>query len=97
MALEEAVENIFPITSEKHCGLIDREHLLDDYVLSRNIAKYGLKHAHLLELFKGKIEYGHLWHDYVIPVEEKVVKMHQVLEAWSQGYLIMTTRDGRPA
>ena len=38
---EEALENIFPIQHELNT-IITRDHLIDDYLLSRNIAKYGL-------------------------------------------------------
>ena len=39
---EEAVANIYPVVNELNTVIIP-EHLIDDYVLSRNIAKYSLK------------------------------------------------------
>lgn len=41
LTLKECENNITPITVEKNLG-ITSTHLLDDYIVSRNIAKYGL-------------------------------------------------------
>src|SRR5271166_6320131 len=41
--LDEAMENIQPTQLELRSGVIDAGHLLDDYTLSRNIARFGLK------------------------------------------------------
>lgn len=40
---ESAVKNITPIWAEASSGHCKREHLIDDYQLSDNIARYGLK------------------------------------------------------
>ncbi len=42
LTFEEAIANISPIVNELNT-VITAEHLIDDYALSRNIAKYGLK------------------------------------------------------
>jgi len=83
MTLEEAVQNIFPTVAESNT-VIKPDHLIDDYVLSRNIAKHGLKFTTFIDILSdlGCKNPGFLWHLYTIPIEEKVVKMRQVLKTW---------------
>ena len=80
---EEAVANINP-TVDEHCsGVIDPSHLIDDYVLSRNIAKYGLKFITIRKIIEDlKINPGLFWHIYTSPRNVKVEKMRQVLKDW---------------
>lgn len=81
----EALEHIFPIQAELN-SVITREHLIDDYVLSRNIAKYGLKFKTLLGLMKELGDNGnYLWHQYTMTTAEKVAQMREVLKQWGVG------------
>lgn len=93
----QAIANIFPTVFERISGVVTRDHLIDDYVLSRNIAKYGLKATTFREIF---IEMGHVevkdaqgrvikqagghffYHHYLFPTDQKVVEMKKVLRAW---------------
>lgn len=80
----EAVKNIFPTVAER-ATVVKREHLIDDYLLSFNIARYGLKHTTMMKLMA---DYGfnstsYLWHDYIIGIDEKVVMMKKVLAKWA--------------
>lgn len=79
---EEALDNIFPIQDELNT-VITREHLIDDYILSRNIAKYGL---HFTTVMKIMTDYlipgGYLWHQYTISIEEKIKQMREILQKW---------------
>jgi len=64
--------------------LIDKGHLSDDYVMSRNIARLGIKHETVVELLP-KIgltgaEFFH--HEYLISIEEKVRKTKEVIKRW---------------
>ncbi len=79
----KAVENIFPTRKERNT-IIKREHLIDDYLLSCNIARYGLKHTTIPELFIGKefSSVSNIWHEYLLGIDEKIVLMDKVLEAW---------------
>jgi ethanolamine utilization microcompartment shell protein EutS len=83
MTLEEALSNITPTVNERNT-VITGEHLIDDYVLGRNIAKYGLKFTTVREIHQKMNlgESGYLWHQYTITPEEKVIKMKEVLKAW---------------
>jgi hypothetical protein len=80
----EAKENIFPVISEELSGVMDSSHLIDDYVLSRNIARYGLKFKTFLDVQKESMggPAGWLWHKYAVPNEEKVREMKDVLRGW---------------
>jgi hypothetical protein len=84
LTLKEAVANISPVVSELNT-IITAEHLIDDYTLSRNIAKYGLKFITFIDLLKslGRSGDDYLWHQYTIPTEVKVVQMKAVLKKWS--------------
>jgi hypothetical protein len=79
----EAVENIFPTPCELNT-VVSRDHLIDDYVLSQNIARFGLKHAtienHMSKYGLRSADY--LWHDYLIGIDEKVQWILKVKKAW---------------
>jgi len=79
----EAVENISACAHELNT-IITNDHLIDDYTLSRNIAKYGLKFTTFQQILKdvGFPDCSFFWHLYTIPIEEKVIKMKQVLQGW---------------
>ncbi len=83
LTLQQAVANISPTVSELNT-IITAEHLIDDYVLSRNIAKYGLKFTSLIELQKkiGIPDANFFWHAYTDTVDVKVQKMRETLELW---------------
>ncbi len=79
---KEALENIFPIQSELNT-VITRSHLIDDYSLSRNIAKYGLKFKTIMDILKELNDTGnYLWHQYTITPEEKIKDMRRILSTW---------------
>jgi hypothetical protein len=82
ISYEEALENIFPITSELNTN-ITRDHLIDDYMLSRNIARFGLKFTTVLEIMEKMGDTGYyFWHQYTFGIEEKVRRMKEVLRTW---------------
>jgi hypothetical protein len=82
LTLEEAARNIHPIVHELNSG-ITPSHLIDDYTLSRNIAKFGLKFDTITEIQKRINDRGnYLWHVYTVSVPEKVRQMRAVLHAW---------------
>lgn len=84
LTLEEALGRIHPTVNESNT-IITKEHLIDDYVLSRNIAKYGLKFTTLTDLMPtiGLQGANFLWHQYTIPIDEKVTQMKEVLHKWN--------------
>lgn len=84
LTLKEAISNINPTVHELSTIIIP-EHLIDDYTLSRNIAKYGLKFMTCMDLLRkllGDNIPQYFWHQYTIPTEEKVIRMKQVLKEW---------------
>lgn len=83
LSLDKAIDNIYPTVEEMNT-IVTPEHLIDDYTLSRNIAKYGLKFTTLIDLLKqiGLPNASFFYHQYTISVEEKVEKMKQVLKEW---------------
>lgn len=78
----EAIANIQVVCSEQKFH-IEPSHLIDDYVLSRNIARYGLKHTTfqkmLIDLGIGNSTY--FWHNYEVPTAEKAGLLANVLTA----------------
>jgi len=83
ITIEDGINNISLTQSEINSGVMDPSHLLDDYTLSRNIAKYGLKFETLIQL-KNRIGDGgdYLWHMYNIPDPKKIEMMRDVLIKW---------------
>lgn len=82
MTFEEAVKRIKPIVNEA-AHHIEPGHLIDDFVLSRNIARYGLKFITYLEL-QDKLGHGgnYHWHQYTRTQEEKIQQIKQVIRDW---------------
>lgn len=64
-------------------AVIDAAHLLDDYTLSRNIARYGLKFT-TVEAIKAKQNdrAAYLWHIYTLSRDDKIKQVKEVLKAW---------------
>jgi len=83
---KEAIGNIFPTVPERLTGLINPEHLVDDYILSRNIAKYGLKFKLMKEVFEEagfKDGGGFFYHHYLFATAQKVIELKKVLRTWN--------------
>ena len=80
---EQAYDNIFPVTSEIMSNL--NFGLIDDYTLSRNIAKYGLKFVPFKDIFlKYNLNYAtFLSHRYAIPIEEKILMLREQKKKWN--------------
>ena len=84
LTCEEALDRIYPTVEERATGLIDPAHLIDDFTLSRNIARFGLKVQTLVSLEKqlGFVDAGFYWHAYVIDQAQKVKEMKETLARW---------------
>lgn len=82
---EEAIANIQPTANELASGMFDKTHLVDDYTLSRNIARFGLKFVKMRDQFE-KAGYagggGFFYHHYLINEDEKAGAMMQLLIDW---------------
>jgi hypothetical protein len=65
-------------------GGITKEHLIDDYALSRNIAKFGLKATSVLELLPqiGLSDANFFKHGYILPTDQKVERMKRIIRDW---------------
>jgi hypothetical protein len=83
ISLEEAVSNIHPIANELNT-VITPDHLIDDYALSCNIARFGLKATTLMDVEKslGFIDPAFFWHEYTLTVPEKVKEMAWIIRLW---------------
>lgn len=80
---EQAVANIFPTQHEVSMGL-KPGHFIDEYVTSRNIAKFGLKATNIPDLQeKHGIRGGYFWHIYGVPEHQKIMEMRAQLENMS--------------
>lgn len=83
LSLAQALDNIFPTMQESHDAQFDRTHLIDDYVLSRNIAKFGLKFTSVRAIQQRlNDQASYFWHAYTLPRAEKLRQMKEVLRNW---------------
>ncbi len=80
ITLEEALNNINVTTAEKNFG-IRREHLIDDYVVSRNIARFGLKIKTVQGILPKIGVRDVLWHNYMATEEDKLRKQWEKLNS----------------
>jgi len=82
ITLAEAVANI-NLTNKERMTVLTPDHLIDDYALSRNIAKYGLKVKTITDIQREcNVPGGFHWHEYTLTVEDKVAKMKKLLKDW---------------
>jgi hypothetical protein len=83
LTFAQALANI-TVTVEERCSGIRPEHLIDDYTLSRNIARFGLKFTTLIEVWRtiGLDNPNFFHHQYTIPVEEKITQIRKTIEDW---------------
>ena len=81
--IAEAIGNIYP-TVDELISIITPDHLIDDYTLSRNIAKYGLKFTTVKNMLPkiGLGEAGFFHHLYTITPEEKVKSLKDIIGKW---------------
>ena len=81
--VEETIKNIFPTVPELAAGITPC-HLIDDYTVTNNIARFGLKHTLIPELQKTHpmILQGHLFHQYLMPADQKVVMLKKTIKEW---------------
>lgn len=80
---EQVAQNIFPLTSELKTGM-EPIRLVEDYVMSRNIARYGLKFMTLNDIYeKYKIPMGYfVFHMYACELDQKLEEMGKILKQW---------------
>lgn len=83
LTLEEALANIQPTSEEKNKG-VTPSHLIDDYVLSRNIARYGLKFKTFDSLLAdvGQAGFRYLHHEYLLGPGEKADAIRNIIKEW---------------
>ncbi|MCX6701736.1 MAG: hypothetical protein NTX96_00885 [Candidatus Zambryskibacteria bacterium] len=82
ITLEEALKNIKIIENDK-LGWRSDGWEIDDYVISRNIAKYGFKFKTFISLLNeiGRLGEEYIYHE-VIPREDKIKKINERLQFW---------------
>jgi hypothetical protein len=80
---EQAIANIQTTHAERLAG-VEPEHLIDDYTLSRNIARFGLKLTTIREIqTKAGLEGAQFfWHEYMTPTEKKVIDLNELIDKW---------------
>ena len=83
ITLEQALAKIHPTIREKNFG-ITAAHLIDDYALSRNIARHGLKFKTFLQVQKELDRSGetYFFHNYLLREDEKIAKIKEHVEVW---------------
>lgn len=83
ISLEEALDNINPTVPEQNT-VITKDHLIDDYTLSRNIARYGLKFKTLMNL-QNELDLRDAnfhWHVYDVTTDEKIRQIKEIMVQW---------------
>lgn len=83
----EAESRIHPGVPETNSGLVTPGHLVSDYCISRNLARYGLKLKELRFLWR-ELNHPHpnpqfFYHVWNAPISEKIAGMRQKIEEWS--------------
>jgi hypothetical protein len=72
LSFDQARDNILPTMKERKSG-ITRDHLIDDYVLSRNIARFGLKVKTMLQIQTEDGDRGlYAFHRHTVTMADKI-------------------------
>lgn len=92
-SLEDILPNIKTTKWEALLGMPD-QHLVDDYVLSCNLSRYGIKATTLSATFKKfydtdhSYKFGtpedHLFHDYGIPHHQRAEVLEKIASSWKK-------------
>lgn len=84
LTFEEAVANITSTVNELTSGVIQPSHLIDDYTLSRNIAKFGFHFTtiHWIQEKLADLKNHFCYHQYTLTTEQKVEKLKEVVGIW---------------
>lgn len=82
LTLDEAAARITPTVAELGT-VIEPKHLVDDFTISRNIARYGLQHIIIPDIGKGmNVQQNLLWHIYLNNTKEKIHAMKKTILVW---------------
>lgn len=79
ISFNDAMKNIRIIEAERQSGVVTPAHLVTDYIVSRNIARYGLKYVNLNK-WLGSGDY--FFHLYTVPIDEKIVELRRKIKSW---------------
>lgn len=110
LTLEDAIQRINVTIGERNSGFCETSHLIDDFTLSRNIARFGLKFTTVTDICGGlgwKTPDGrgtspYLWHKYTISNDHKVREMLALLStpngqlAFAETGQMVRGHDGTP-
>jgi hypothetical protein len=88
ITFEDAVSRIHPTVGELNT-VVKPEHLIDDFVVSRNISRFGLKHILIPELSQKVKAHPEiqLYHLYVQTLEQKEFLIKKTLMTWAMSGL----------
>lgn len=93
--LSRVLNEIRPIVTERQAG-ITPEHLIDDYTLSLNIARYGLKFTTVAEIMRQSNDQGiYAWHTHRMPIEKKLEQVRAGLGPGGANILRLEEFDKR--
>lgn len=83
LTLLEILSRFHPWHNEELIGYT-REFLIDDYLISRNIAKYHLKYKSLRDFLREQNmnDYDFIYHQFGLPKEKKIKEIKSRLAAW---------------
>lgn len=97
MEYDEAIARIQPTVKERAAG-IQAEHLIDDYVVSRNIARYGLKFKTVKDIIKDSGDPGqYFWHRHMVAKSTKVLELSELQRQFRMNNVSEATMNISPA
>lgn len=81
LTFEQALKNIRLTRTEELSGVVTPGHLVTDYAVSRNIARFGLKFTTLNAILANCGNF--FWHEYTIGVDEKIINIRNKIKEWN--------------
>ena len=84
MSKDKILSQIYPINKEIKFGY-KPDHLIDEYIMSYNLAKYGLKYRSFRKWISTENTFFNgewIYHDYCINTKEKIEKIKNTIVSW---------------
>jgi hypothetical protein len=79
--LDEVIADIYPTVAEKNFGITPC-HLIDDYTVTNNIARFSLKHIVIPDMKSPGLVENLFAHQYLMCTDKKIVYLQDIIKKW---------------
>jgi hypothetical protein len=85
LSWEESLQHITPVVEELRSGHCPAAHLIDDFTVSCNMARYGLRTVTLMDGLYKQCPGDYFFHLYMTDEATKLVEIRKKMQVWGLG------------